>query len=279
MKEDIKAEMVRLAELCVKMEGLCLVLAEREDEVARRLLDSCHVEFDELYTSLCAEVEPDVTTESAAEQSPAPDMQAAEAAVVAEFIDNVLVDDNEAEHDASPVELSPEPDVVEEAPVQQTEPEAEVEPEAEAESEAKVEPEAEPEHPVTILAGSEEYEAYKATASEAEPVEPEVAVDTEAVAEAEVKEEAKPEMRVDEMLSRREARELRKAFTLNDKFRFRRELFNNDNDLFRDTLERIEQMSSNEEAVAYMTDVLGWNLEEEAPADFAATVANHFAGL
>ena len=34
------------------------------------------------------------------------------------------------------------------------------------------------------------------------------------------------ELRVDEMLSRRGARELRRAFTLNDKFRFRRELAN-----------------------------------------------------
>ena len=91
--------------------------------------------------------------------------------------------------------------------------------------------------------------------------------------------EAKSDLRVDEMLSRREARELRKAFTLNDKFRFRRELFNNDNDKFRETLERIEKMHSNEEAVAYMTGELGWNLEDEAPSDFAATVANHFAGF
>ena len=143
-------------------------------------------------------------------------------------------------------------------------------------SEPEPEPEAEPE-PVAVTETEEAAEVKEpetvAGTAEPEPEQP------EADARPEVKSEAKAEMRVDEMLTRREARELRKAFTLNDKFRFRRELFNNDNDKFRETLERIERMQSNDEAVAYMTEVLGWNLDEEAPSDFAAIVANHFAGF
>ena len=143
-------------------------------------------------------------------------------------------------------------------------------------SEPEPEPEAEPE-PVAVTETEEvaEVKEPETVAGTAEP-EPE---QPEADARPEVKSEAKAEMRVDEMLTRREARELRKAFTLNDKFRFRRELFNNDNDKFRETLERIERMQSNDEAVAYMTEVLGWNLDDEAPSDFAAIVANHFAGF
>ena len=48
MKENYKAELRRLAELCVKMEGTCLVLAERDDDVARQLFEGYHAEFDEL---------------------------------------------------------------------------------------------------------------------------------------------------------------------------------------------------------------------------------------
>ena len=33
------------------------------------------------------------------------------------------------------------------------------------------------------------------------------------------------------------------------------------------------------EIARVLTGELGWNLEDEAPSDFAATVANHFAGF
>lgn len=85
------------------------------------------------------------------------------------------------------------------------------------------------------------------------------------------------ELRVDEMLSRREARSLRRAFTINDKFRFRRELFGNDDKLFGNTIDMIEALKNMDDAIVYMRDDLGWNLDDDNVKDFAAIVANHFA--
>lgn len=276
MKENYKAELRRLAELCVKMEGTCLVLAERDDDVARQLFEGYHAEFDELAATVFGRTEcagqcaaPAWATDEATGESIGKEVD--EAAVLAEFIETVLDSDDEKteEEPAAEAESEPETPAEEPAPVQ-------YEPEPEPEAEPEPEPEAEPE-PVAVTETEEAAEVKEpetvAGTAEPEPEQP------EADARPEVKSEAKAEMRVDEMLTRREARELRKAFTLNDKFRFRRELFNNDNDKFRETLERIERMQSNDEAVAYMTEVLGWNLDDEAPSDFAAIVANHFAGF
>ena len=247
MEENYMAEMKRLAELCVKMEGVCLVLAEREDEVARHLLAGYRAEFNRLAANIFVDDASDATPGDAGEADGMTDYEMdQEAAVLAEFIETVLDSDDEEVPAVAPVEEPvAEPEVTEEEPLVTGQPDTEVVEEvSQPKADAETEPEAEPEQPG---------EAQQS--------------------------EAKSDLRVDEMLSRREARELRKAFTLNDKFRFRRELFNNDNDKFRETLERIEKMHSNEEAVAYMTGELGWNLEDEAPSDFASTVANHFAGF
>lgn len=268
MKENYKAELRRLAELCVKMEGTCLVLAERDDDVARQLFEGYHAEFDELAATVLGRTDctgqcaaPAWATDEATGESIGKEVD--EAAVLAEFIETVLDSDDEKTEEEPAAEAEPEPETPAEEPVT-------------VQSEPEPEPEAEPE-PVAVTETEEvaEVKESETVAGTAEP-EPE---QPEADARPEVKSEAKAEMRVDEMLTRREARELRKAFTLNDKFRFRRELFNNDNDKFRETLERIERMQSNDEAVAYMTEVLGWNLDDEAPSDFAAIVANHFAGF
>lgn len=89
--------------------------------------------------------------------------------------------------------------------------------------------------------------------------------------------EAAPEqIRLDELLSRREAKDLRKAFTLNDKFRFRRELFCNNDPLFISTLDTLQQMSTLEEALEYLRDTMGWDLEDEEVADFVAIITNHY---
>jgi hypothetical protein len=86
-------------------------------------------------------------------------------------------------------------------------------------------------------------------------------------------------MRVDEMLTRREARDLRKAFTLNDKFRFRRELFANNDAVFADTLNLLSAMQNLDEAMEYMRDDLGWDMESEDVKDFVNIVSNHFASV
>lgn len=59
-----------------------------------------------------------------------------------------------------------------------------------------------------------------------------------------------------------------KAFTLNDKFRFRRELFAGDDEDFASTLALLEQMPSFEEAADYLYHDLLWDRRNEAVVEF-----------
>ncbi len=90
---------------------------------------------------------------------------------------------------------------------------------------------------------------------------------------------ASNDIRVDEALSRREALDLKRAFTLNDKFRFRRGLFGNNDSLFADTLNTLMAMHSIDEAEEYLYGDMGWSPEDEDVKDFVSIVRNHFAAL
>ncbi len=83
-------------------------------------------------------------------------------------------------------------------------------------------------------------------------------------------------IRVDELLQRRVADDIRKAFTLNDKYRFRRELFGNSDIAFNDALDMIASMHSFEEAHDYFSNDLGWNLDNDDVKDFLEVVSSHF---
>lgn len=86
-------------------------------------------------------------------------------------------------------------------------------------------------------------------------------------------------LRMDELLSRREAQDLRRAFTLNDKFRYRRELFDSNDALFADTLNTLSAMHSLDEALDYLYKDMGWNPEDDNVKDFVATITNHFNAI
>jgi nicotinic acid phosphoribosyltransferase len=81
------------------------------------------------------------------------------------------------------------------------------------------------------------------------------------------------------MLTRREARDIRKAFTLNDKFRFRRELFANNDAQFAETLNLLSAMQNLDEAIEYLRDDLGWDMDNDDVKDFVNIVNNHFASV
>ncbi len=146
----------------------------------------------------------------------------------------------------------------------QKEPENEVENEAENKIENKAENEA-------IAASALEEEKMMAE----EPV------------PAPAKPEAEPEMPVvndtidtplslEEKLARERARDIFRAFTLNDKFRFRRELFRNSQEEFDDTLNVISQMSTIAEAEEYIYDDLCWDPANEDVKAFMDVVTKHF---
>lgn len=81
---------------------------------------------------------------------------------------------------------------------------------------------------------------------------------------------------LEEKLARERARDIFRAFTLNDKFRFRRELFRNSQDEFDETLNVISQMSSITEAEEYIFDDLCWDPDNEDVKAFMDVVAKHF---
>lgn len=87
---------------------------------------------------------------------------------------------------------------------------------------------------------------------------------------------ADSQLTLDEKLSRERASDISKAFTLNDRFRFRRELFRNSDAEFRETIDVIGSMSSMEEAEDYFFNDLCWNPESDDVKDFMSIVAKHF---
>ncbi|MCM1077695.1 MAG: hypothetical protein NC411_10095 [Bacteroides sp.] len=84
------------------------------------------------------------------------------------------------------------------------------------------------------------------------------------------------QLTLDEKLARERATDISKAFTLNDRFRFRRELFRNSDEEFKETLEVIGSMSSMEEAEDYFFNDLCWDASNSVVKEFMAVVAKHF---
>ena len=78
-------------------------------------------------------------------------------------------------------------------------------------------------------------------------------------------------IRLDEKLARDS------AFTLNDRFRFRRELFGNSENRLVEAIDIIDAMNSLDEAEEYFYGDLGWDRESDDVKDFMAIVANHFS--
>ena len=170
------------------------------------------------------------------------------------------------------VEPEDEPEYVPEAEPEEEiepEPEEELEPEIEAEPEIEEEPEPEPEEEL-----------------KAEP-EPEIEPDVEAEPEIEV--EPEPEIiknvdetapdaiiTLDEAFIRNKAKDLKSAFSLNDTFRFRRELFGNSAADMNDAIDLVNAMNSYEEAEDYFINDLGWDAESDEVGEFMEIIRNHF---
>lgn len=88
---------------------------------------------------------------------------------------------------------------------------------------------------------------------------------------------AEEPLRLDEKLAREGSRNLRKAFSINDRFRFRRELFGNSDIEMSDTLNLVEAMSSYSEAVDYFMTDLQWDADNQEVKDFMEIIEKHFA--
>ncbi|MFR1134293.1 MAG: hypothetical protein ACLSFV_10220 [Bacteroides xylanisolvens] len=136
------------------------------------------------------------------------------------------------------------------------------------------------EKPVVIAAAAETAaeEAAEAAAAEEEEEEEgkkeEPAIVEEPVVETVVKEEEPKSAVLGESLKLSAG--LRHAISLNDSFRFSRELFGGDTDLMNRVIEQISVMSSYKTAVAFLSSKVELNEEKEAVNDFLELLKKFF---
>lgn len=128
------------------------------------------------------------------------------------------------------------------------------------------------EKPVVIAAAAET--AAAAAAEEEEGKKEESAIVEEPVVETVVKEEEPKSAVLGESLKLSAG--LRHAISLNDSFRFSRELFGGNTDLMNRVIEQISVMSSYKTAVAFLSSKVELNEEKEAVNDFLELLKKYF---
>lgn len=126
------------------------------------------------------------------------------------------------------------------------------------------------EKPVVIAAAAE----TAAAAEEEEGKKEESAIVEEPVVETVVKEEEPKSAVLGESLKLSAG--LRHAISLNDSFRFSRELFGGNTDLMNRVIEQISVMSSYKTAVAFLSSKVELNEEKEAVNDFLELLKKYF---
>ena len=129
------------------------------------------------------------------------------------------------------------------------------------------------EKPVVIAAAAETA-AEEAEAAAAEGKKEEPAIVEEPVVETVVKEEEPKSAVLGESLKLSAG--LRHAISLNDSFRFSRELFGGNTDLMNRVIEQISVMSSYKTAVAFLSSKVELNEEKEAVNDFLELLKKYF---
>lgn len=140
---------------------------------------------------------------------------------------------------------------------------------AAAETAAAAEEEAEEEEEEEAAAAAEEEEEEEEEGKKEEP-----AIVEEPVVETVVKEEEPKSAVLGESLKLSAG--LRHAISLNDSFRFSRELFGGNTDLMNRVIEQISVMSSYKTAVAFLSSKVELNEEKEAVNDFLELLKKYF---
>ena len=130
------------------------------------------------------------------------------------------------------------------------------------------------EKPVVIAAAAETAAAAAEEAAEEEGKKEEPAIVEEPVVETVVKEEEPKSAVLGESLKLSAG--LRHAISLNDSFRFSRELFGGNTDLMNRVIEQISVMSSYKTAVAFLSSKVELNEEKEAVNDFLELLKKYF---
>ena len=130
------------------------------------------------------------------------------------------------------------------------------------------------EKPVVIAAAAETAAAEEEEEEEEEGKKEESAIVEEPLVETVVKEEEPKSAVLGESLKLSAG--LRHAISLNDSFRFSRELFGGNIDLMNRVIEQISVMSSYKTAVAFLSSKVELNEEKEAVNDFLELLKKYF---
>lgn len=155
----------------------------------------------------------------------------------------------------------------------------------EAEPETPVEEEPTEEEPVEETPAAEEPTTEEETLPETDDTQDETEDNTSEETENYADEEPTvPEddststerITIDEAFIRNKSKDLRSAFSINDSFRFRRELFGNSAAEMADAINLAEAMQTFDEAEEYFYGDLGWDKESEEVKEFMTIIRNHF---
>ena len=75
---------------------------------------------------------------------------------------------------------------------------------------------------------------------------------------------------LNDVLNKQLAVDLRNIISLNDRFRFQKDLFGGDSNLMNDTLNQLNSLESADDIFKYLNSRFDWNWEEEPASDFKA---------
>lgn len=86
-----------------------------------------------------------------------------------------------------------------------------------------------------------------------------------------------PGLSLNDILEKRNLSDFRKAFSLNDRFRFRRELFGGSEERMNSAINDLNMVASLEESLSYLKNKLNWNMEDAPVADFIKLLEKRFS--
>lgn len=94
--------------------------------------------------------------------------------------------------------------------------------------------------------------------------------------ETDIVAEKKNTIFLSEILEKKQLSDFRKAISLNDHFRFRRELFGGDEKEMSKAIADLNELNTLEDSMSYLNGVLKWNMEDEAVAGFIQLLEKRF---
>lgn len=111
-------------------------------------------------------------------------------------------------------------------------------------------------------------------------IQPEVVPEPKEIAVAPPQRAIAPErtgLFLSDLLEKKNLSDFRKAFSLNDRFRFRRELFGGEEERMNKAVSDLNDLHTYEDSITYLNNELKWNIEDEAVADFIKLLEKRFS--